>query len=189
MRDEIYLMKRLGLNFVRIHIKPEEPRKLYWADKLGILVMEDMPCFWGNPDETARAAYEREALEVIERDRNHPSIFSWVMFNETWGLRTDSESAGLTGGEGQHRYYLPETQEWVREKYRWAKELDPTRIVEDNSPCAYDHVETDINTWHFTSTVMNRAESYRGDCPEDLSRVRTQLYRRQSARRRSAHEQ
>ena len=31
----------------------------------------------------------------------------------------------------------------------------PTRIVEDNSPCAYDHVETDINTWHFTSTVMN----------------------------------
>ena len=35
MRDEIYLMKRLGLNFVRIHIKPEEPRKLYWADKLG----------------------------------------------------------------------------------------------------------------------------------------------------------
>ncbi|MGC6586728.1 glycoside hydrolase family 2 protein [Paenibacillus sp. Dod16] len=149
MRDEIYLMKRLGLNFVRIHIKPEEPRKLYWADKLGILVMEDMPCFWGNPDETARSAYEREALEVIERDRNHPSIFSWVMFNETWGLRTDSESAGLTGGEGQHRYYLPEIQEWVREKYRWAKELDPTRIVEDNSPCAYDHVETDINTWHF----------------------------------------
>lgn len=49
MRDEIYLMKRLGLNFVRIHIKPEEPRKLYWADKLGILVMEDMPCFWGIP--------------------------------------------------------------------------------------------------------------------------------------------
>lgn len=149
MRDEIYLMKRLGLNFVRIHIKPEEPRKLYWADKLGILVMEDMPCFWGNPDEKARAAYELEALEVIERDYNHPSIFSWVMFNETWGLKTNAQDTSLTSDVGQQSSYLKETQEWVREKYRWAKRLDPTRIIEDNSPCNYDHVESDINTWHF----------------------------------------
>ncbi|GGH10738.1 glycoside hydrolase family 2 protein [Paenibacillus segetis] len=149
MRDEIYLMKRLGLNFVRIHIKPEEPRKLYWADKLGILVMEDMPCFWGNPDEKARTSYESEALEIIERDYNHPSIFSWVMFNETWGLKTDAKEAGVTADISQQSSYLPETQEWVREKYRWAKQMDPTRIIEDNSPCNYDHVESDINTWHF----------------------------------------
>ncbi|MBB6674426.1 glycoside hydrolase family 2 protein [Cohnella nanjingensis] len=149
MRDEIYLMKRLGLNFVRIHIKPEEPRKLYWADKLGILVMEDMPCFWGNPDEEARASYEREAQEIIERDYNHPSIFSWVMFNETWGLKTNSKGTGLTGDLSGELDYLPETQEWVRERYHWAKRFDPTRIVEDNSPCNRDHVETDINTWHF----------------------------------------
>ncbi|WP_246627399.1 glycoside hydrolase family 2 protein [Paenibacillus solanacearum] len=149
MRDEIYLMKRLGLNFVRIHIKPEEPRKLYWADKLGILVMEDMPCFWGNPDEAARAAYEREAREVIERDRNHPSIFSWVMFNETWGLKTDDQAPDQTRDWVPANRYLPETQQWVRDIYRWAKQLDPTRLVEDNSPCNWDHVESDLNTWHF----------------------------------------
>mgnify|MGYP001417891891 CR=1 FL=1 len=149
MRDEIYLMKRLGLNFVRIHIKPEEPRKLYWADKLGILVMEDMPCFWGEPDERARSAYESEVREVIERDYNHPSIISWVMFNETWGLKTADTASSLTGGQQSPTNYLPETQEWVRRMYRWAKEVDPTRIVEDNSPCNRDHVETDINTWHF----------------------------------------
>ncbi|MEK3748113.1 sugar-binding domain-containing protein [Paenibacillus sp. FSL E2-8871] len=149
MRDEIYLMKRLGLNFVRIHIKPEEPRKLYWADRLGILVMEDMPCFWGNPDEKARNAYEREALEIIERDYNHPSIFSWVMFNETWGLKTNAQDTSLTSDVQQQYSYLKVTQEWVREQYRWAKRLDPSRIVEDNSPCNYDHVESDINTWHF----------------------------------------
>ncbi|WP_206110104.1 glycoside hydrolase family 2 protein [Paenibacillus albicereus] len=149
MREEIYLMKRLGLNFVRIHIKPEEPRKLYWADKLGILVMEDMPCFWGNPDERARAAYESEARETIERDWNHPSIFSWVMFNETWGLKTDAGAVSTTGDAGQRQLYLPETQAWVRRCYRWAKEMDPTRLVEDNSPCNGDHVETDLNTWHF----------------------------------------
>ncbi|WP_231638758.1 glycoside hydrolase family 2 protein, partial [Paenibacillus sp. JCM 10914] len=156
MQDEIYLMKRLGLNFVRIHIKPEEPRKLYWADKLGILVMEDMPCFWGNPDEQARAAYEIEAREIIERDRNHPSIFSWVMFNETWGLRTDSETAGLTGGEGQHRHYLPETQEWVREKYQWAKRMDlpgSWRTIHRVRTITWRQIST-----HgiFISTVMNR---------------------------------
>jgi hypothetical protein len=149
MRDEIYLMKRLGLNFVRIHIKPEEPRKLYWADKLGILVMEDMPCFWGDPDDRARASYEREAREIIERDFNHPSIFSWVMFNETWGLKTESQASSLTSDQKQPNNYLPDTQEWVRRMYYWAKQVDPTRIVEDNSPCNWDHVETDINTWHF----------------------------------------
>ncbi|MNP61719.1 Beta-galactosidase [compost metagenome] len=97
MRDEIYLMKRLGLNFVRIHIKPEEPRKLYWADKLGLLVMQDMPSFWGAPDERARTSYESEIREVIARDYNHPSIFSWVMFNETWGLKSGEAAGSLTG--------------------------------------------------------------------------------------------
>ncbi|MEF3306964.1 glycoside hydrolase family 2 protein [Paenibacillus sp. GYB003] len=149
MRDEIYLMKRLGLNFVRIHIKPEEPRKLYWADKLGILVMEDMPCFWGNPDETARAAYESEVRELIARDFNHPSIFSWVLFNETWGLKTDDEAPDRARDWIPAKRYLPETQAWVRDMYRLAKRLDPTRLVEDNSPCNRDHVETDLNTWHF----------------------------------------
>lgn len=149
MRQEIFLMKRLGLNFVRIHIKPEEPRKLYWADKLGILVMEDMPCFWGEPDDQARASYEREALEVIQRDWNHPSIFSWVMFNETWGLFTNGMADSLTSSGETKQSFLPETQEWVRSMYHWAKKVDATRLVEDNSPCNWDHVESDLNTWHF----------------------------------------
>ncbi|WP_010274671.1 glycoside hydrolase family 2 protein [Paenibacillus senegalensis] len=148
MKNEIFLMKRLGLNMVRIHIKPEEPRKLYWADKLGILVMEDMPCFWGNPDEGARAAYCQEAEEIINRDFNHPSIFSWVMFNETWGLKTNDAPQQVRDWAPASTY-LPETQNWVKEVYHWAKKLDPTRLVEDNSPCNFDHVESDINTWHF----------------------------------------
>ena len=140
MRDEAWRLKRLGLNMARIHIKPEEPRKLYWMDRLGILIMQDMPCFWGEPVTEAREAYESEWPDVLARDFNHPCIFSWVMFNETWGL--------FTGPKGA-RKYLPETQAWVRDVYRRAKLADPTRIVEDNSPCNYDHVETDINTWHF----------------------------------------
>ena len=140
MHDEAWRLKRLGLNMARIHIKCEEPRKLYWMDKLGVLIMQDIPCFWGEPDETARAAYEAEWPREFERDYNHPCIFSWVMFNETWGLFTNTD-------EGKK--YLPETQEWVRSVWKRAKANDPTRLIEDNSPCNYDHVESDINTWHF----------------------------------------
>jgi hypothetical protein len=68
-----------------------------------------------------------------------PFRFFWVLFNETWGLFT---------GKGAERAYLPETQDWVRDMYHEAKDLDPSRLVEDNSPCNYDHVITDLNTWH-----------------------------------------
>ena len=134
-----FRLKRLGLNMVRFHIKTEEPRRLYWMDRAGILVMQDIPCFWGEPTQAAKAAYEEEWPEIIRRDWNHPCVFSWILFNETWGLFTEVN--------GQKRY-LPETQEWVRSVYRRAKALDPSRLVEDNSPCHGDHVETELNTWH-----------------------------------------
>ena len=135
MKDEILLSKRLGLNGNRIHIKVEVPRKLYWADKLGLLIMADTPNFWGEPVPEAREDWENCLRGQVERDYNHPSIFAWVNFNETWGLKTDGE-------------YLPETQEWVREMYKLTKSLDPSRLVEDNSACNNDHVESDINSWH-----------------------------------------
>ena len=143
MKDEAWRLKRLGLNMARIHIKCEEPRKLYWMDKFGILIMQDMPCFWGEPNEIARAAYEAEWPQEFDRDYNHPCIFAWVMFNESWGLRSGLDK------DRHYREYLKETQEWVRSVYHAAKQNDPTRLVEDNSPCYWDHVETDINTWHF----------------------------------------
>lgn len=139
MKEEIQRAKNLGLNGLRIHIKAEIPRKLYWADKLGLLIQEDVPNFWGEPDSTAKANWEQVAETEIARDYNHPSIFSWVLFNETWGLFSE-DSTG--------RSYTKSTQDWVREKYHETKLYDPTRLVEDNSPCNWDHVITDINTWH-----------------------------------------
>ena len=140
MKGEIERAKKIGLNGLRIHIKAEVPRKLYWADKLGLLIMEDIPNFWGEPDSIAKANWEYIAEKEIERDYNHPSVFSWVLFNETWGLFSKDP-------EGK-RIYTPETQEWVKECYYKAKAYDPSRLIEDNSPCNHDHVITDINTWH-----------------------------------------
>ncbi len=136
MRDDILRTRRIGLNGLRIHIKVEVPRKLYWADRLGVLIMADVPNSWGAPDAKARKETETALRGMISRDYNHPSIFSWVNFNETWGL--------VTRGKG----YTPETQKWVASIYKLTKQLDPTRLVEDNSTNKLDHVMTDINSWH-----------------------------------------
>ena len=145
MREEIERSKSIGLNGIRTHIKVEVPRKLYWADRLGLLVMEDLPNSWGEPDYKMQAESEYTLREMIKRDYNHPAIFSWIIFNETWGLRTKVQDE-----DGKdHNAYLPETQDWVASMYYLAKSLDQTRLVEDNSICCgAGHTETDINSWH-----------------------------------------
>ena len=84
-KRDMIIAKAMGLNGLRIHIKPDEPRRLYWADKIGVLILEDMPNTWRQTPQ-ARAAWEQTMREAVARDRNHPSIIAWVAFNETWGL-------------------------------------------------------------------------------------------------------
>ena len=149
MKNEIMISKNVGLNGNRIHIKVEVPRKLYWADKLGLLIMADVPNFWGEPTPEAKEDWEHCMREQVKRDYNHPSIFAWVDFNETWGLFSSVDK--VYDGNGRvrgNRAYLPETQDWVRDMYNLNKTLDPTRLVEDNSACNHDHVVTDIDSWH-----------------------------------------
>jgi len=140
VRDEILRARQIGLNGTRTHVKVAIPRKLYWADRLGMLIMADVPNSWGEPTEEMRGEVMHALRGMVARDYNHPSIFAWVPFNETWGLRTDVD------GEEQ---YLSETQEWVASVYDTAKALDPSRLVEDNSVCCnVGHVNTDLNSWH-----------------------------------------
>lgn len=146
MRNEIQLCKNIGLNGIRTHIKTDIPRKLYWADKLGLLVMSDLPNSWGQPDAAMQEASEFTLREMIRRDYNHPAIFSWIVFNETWGLSTRVTNPETNQEESR---YLPQTQQWVASMYYLAKSLDPSRLVEDNSICCgAGHTETDINSWH-----------------------------------------
>src|SRR5216117_92571 len=140
LRDEILRAREIGLNGLREHVKIEAPRKLYWADRLGVLIMADVPNWWGPPDSAAFREHDTALRGMIERDYNHPSVFAWVLFNETWGLKTKVDG---------HDRYLPASERRAARDYRLAKSLDPTRLVEDNSVCCGSgHTETDLNTWH-----------------------------------------
>ena len=154
IRRDVERAKEFGFNFLRLHIKVDEPRLYYWADKLGLLFMCDIPNF-GNYTEKAKARFEDTLRGNIARDYNHPSIISWCNFNETWGLG------------GREYSEMHERQEWVREMYHLAKSLDTTRLIEDNSPCLYDHVETDINSWHFYINDYEHAKEHIANVVEE----------------------
>ena len=140
LRHEILQARQIGLTGLREHIKIEAPRKLYWADRLGVLIMADVPNWWGPPDSVAFAEHDYAMRQMIERDYNHPAVFAWVAYNEAWGLLTKVERQGRI---------LPATVQRVVHSVQLAKQLDPTRLVEDNSPCCgHGHTVTDLNSWH-----------------------------------------
>ena len=142
------------------------PRKLYWADRLGVLVMADVPNSWGEPDAEMRREWETALRGMMRRDFNHPAVFSWVLFNEQWGLGTKPPGS-------ERKKVLPETQEWVGKCYELAKQLDPTRLVEDNSPCCGGgHVATRPQLLaHVPAGLAVEADARRGR-GEDLPRLR-----------------
>jgi beta-galactosidase/beta-glucuronidase len=121
----------LGFNGVRKHQKLEDPRFLYWADRMGLLVSSE----FASPLDfslTASQEFAAEWTEAVERDRNHPSIVMWVPANESWGY-TDLG--------------LPEQQNAMREMFRLTKKLDPSRPVIDND--GWEHTsETDLFALH-----------------------------------------
>jgi len=92
LRYDIEAAKQLGLNCVRKHVKIESRRWYYWADKLGLLVLQDMPTGReGNPktdmpiSPEASMQCELEKRNLIQQFFNHPSIIMWILFNEGWG--------------------------------------------------------------------------------------------------------
>jgi beta-galactosidase/beta-glucuronidase len=118
LRYDIEILKDLGFNMMRKHVKVEPRRFYYWCDKLGLLVWQDMPSGdasirRSDPDiqrsEESALQYEREFGSIIKTLFNHPSIVMWVCFNEGWG-QFDTERI----------------TDWVRG-------FDPTRLVDSAS--------------------------------------------------------
>lgn len=128
---DIRAAKSLGFNAVRKHQKLEDPRYLYWADKLGLLVSGEMAnAYLFNEDAVVRMT--REWIEAVNRDYNHPSIVIWVPVNESWGVPNLLE---------------PRQQAHLKALYYLTKSLDDTRLVIDND--GWEHTEaTDLFALH-----------------------------------------
>src|SRR5258708_10261953 len=147
LRADVELVKELGFNGVRKHQKIEDPRYLYWADKLGLLVWEEMPSAY----RFTKPSIERLAREwtaVIARDSSHPCVVAWVPFNESWGVPDLPDS--------------PAQRHWVQALYHLTKTLDPTRPVIGND--GWESVATDIVGIHDYDDQPRRiARRYGGD--------------------------
>jgi len=127
LRREVELVKELGFNAVRIHQKVEDPRFLYWCDRLGLLVWGEM----ANAYEFGPIAVERltrEWLDVVRRDRSHPCVVTWVPINESWGI--------------QHASSQPAQRSLSESLYHLTKALDPSRPVLAND--GWEHSGSDI---------------------------------------------
>ncbi|MBQ6639439.1 MAG: glycoside hydrolase family 2 [Saccharopolyspora sp.] len=87
LRSDLEQTKQLGFNMVRKHIKVEPARWYAHADRLGLLVWQDMPALVNGqtPGEDAKRNYEAETRDMIDQLGNSPSIVTWVPFNEGWG--------------------------------------------------------------------------------------------------------
>lgn len=111
LKSDLEFTKNAGFNLIRKHMKTEPKRFYYLADKMGILVWQDMPAMWYQNEDTLknRSVFRKELKAVMDDLYNSPSIISWVPFNENWGAFD------------------------VKEITAWVKKYDPSRLVNGNS--------------------------------------------------------
>jgi hypothetical protein len=146
LRFDLEKTKELGFNFVRKHVKVEPARWYHWADRLGLLVWQDMPSptvsFDGPPGPApdpvpeAQERFEAELAALVVQLRNVPSVIGWVPFNEGWGEFDTARIASLV------------------------KRLDPTRLVIANSGvnCCFSRPDTGAGDVYDDHTYVGPGE-------------------------------
>ncbi len=151
LKRDVELAKAMGFNGVRKHQKIEDPRYLYWADRLGLLVWEEMPSAY-RFTRTAIKRTVREWSEAIERDYSHPCVIVWVPFNESWGV-PELTAIGAQRNAVEALYHLTKT-------------LDPTRPVIGND--GWESSATDIIGIHDYEADTDRLQQrYSTDAPPE----------------------
>lgn len=121
---DLEIIKENGFNFLRLADYPQDPSVLEAADRLGLLIWEEIPIV--NLITISEAFSENSKtmlLDMIRQHRNHPSIIIWGYMNEVF-LRSPKTEADLT-----------ETTKLARELERICKAEDPSRAT----GIAFDH--------------------------------------------------
>lgn len=159
LRDQFLKAKQLGLNCLRCHIKPPDPRYLDLADEMGLLIWAEIPSWrtfhikgTTHPHQldlhqAIRRRVEQTLAEMVRRDYNHPSLVIWTIVNEDWGTALPLSASDRA---------------WVAEMYDRCKQWDPTRLVVDNSACLHAwgpniHVKSDLDDFHIYANIPDQA--------------------------------
>lgn len=145
LKYDIEMIKAFGYNMVRKHIKVEPQRWYYWADKLGIMVWQDMPStnsYTSNPQAIDQVAFKKELTNMVENHWNSPSIVMWVIFNEF---------------QGQHN---------TTELVNMVKQLDPTRWVNQGSGGDWKGVGHVLDLHNYPAPVCPESSSQALVCGE-----------------------
>jgi beta-galactosidase/beta-glucuronidase len=143
LRRDIELAQEMGFNGARKHQKVEDPRWLYWADRLGFLVWgETANAYQYSPDYVRR--FTAEWQEAVRRDYNHPCIVAWVPMNESWGVREIATD--------------PRQVQHLLAMYHLTRSLDGSRPVVSND--GWEHALTDLCAIHDYRNAAVLAQRY-----------------------------
>ena len=136
LKFDLRKTKDLGFNTIRKHIKIEPARWYYWADRLGLMVWQDIPAMTpessGSLTTGEKANFRAEASRIVGQLRNVTSIIGWIPFNEGWG-QWSVQAAADVGLQ--------------------LKTQDPSRLMDERSGtnCCYtpgDPGGGDVIDWH-----------------------------------------
>ena len=143
LHADIKLARSLGFNGARKHQKVEDPRWLYWADRLGFLCWSEMPSFHEHSEDAERRLIA-EWTDVVRLHRGHPSVVAWVPANESFGLQRVDASVRSS---------------LLVRLYNLTHELDGTRPTVSND--GWEHALTDMLTLHDYSGPTDLALHFR----------------------------
>lgn len=149
---DIELTKAMGFNGVRKHQKVEDPRYLYHADRMGLLVWGEIGSAYVYSREYAHRMYS-EWIEAVERDYNHPCIVAWTPLNESWGVQ-EIRTSSLQQAHSAAMVYM-------------TKSLDSTRVVIDND--GWEHTCGDVLTIHDYSSQKEQLQEHFADLEHILA--------------------
>lgn len=131
LRREVELILDLGFNAARVHQKAEDPRFLYWADRLGLMVWAETASAYAFDDQAIQDL-TTEWTALVRRDRSHPCVVTWVPLNESWGV--------------QHLSHDPRQRALSRAVSDLTRALDGSRPVISND--GWEHTASDMLTIH-----------------------------------------
>lgn len=116
LKFDIQKTRELGFNTIRKHIKVEPARWYYWADRIGLMVWQDMPALPTDSNDKLsagdKADFRADVSAIVEQLKGETSIIGWIPFNEGWG-----------------QWSIPAAAELAAQ----IKQLDPSRLVDARS--------------------------------------------------------